>query len=404
MMADAIGGCLRNAPITGGAPEDGWGMTTDYYYGGYGQMSDAIHPKKTVITYQYQSDVNNNYVYRIYTGAKTTPSEMSPPFSSSTSAGLGIMRFVESTGLTYYFSMFAGIVAILAGLINILNAFSDKFPVSLSIPRILAAILVGAALSTAGAAYQGMFQNPLVSPDILGASAGAGLGAALAIYFYLGTGMITIFAFAGGLVAVGIVYAISRLTKGYAILSMVLAGILVDSLFSASTSYIKLVADTNDQLPAITYWLMGSLSGTTMEDVYFAGVIIILGLIPLCLLRWRMNVLTLGEDEAKSMGINTNLLRLIVIVCATLITAVAVSISGLIGWVGLVIPHFCRMIFGYDYRKIIPAAIVMGGGFLLLVDDFARTVATVEVPLGILTAFVGAPIFAYLLMIRGKQS
>lgn len=186
---------------------------------------------------------------------------------------------------------------------------------------------------------------------------------------------------------------------------MVLAGILVASLFSASTSYIKLVADTNDQLPAITYWLMGSLAGATMEDVYFAGVVIVIGLIPLYLFRWRMNVLTLGEDEAKSMGgINTNLLRLIVILCATLVTAVAVSISGIIGWVGLVIPHFCRMIFGYDYRRIIPAAIIMGGGFLLLVDNFARTIATTEVPLGILTAFVGAPIFAYLLMMGGKRS
>ncbi|MGB4049416.1 MAG: iron ABC transporter permease [Candidatus Methanoculleus thermohydrogenotrophicum] len=275
---------------------------------------------------------------------------------------------------------------------------------NIRLPRILAAFLVGAALSTAGAAYQGMFQNPLVSPDILGASAGAGLGAALAIYFYLGTGAITLFAFIGGLVAVGTAYAISRLVRGNAILSMVLAGILVGSLFSASISYIKLVADTNDQLPAITYWLMGSLAGATMEDVCFAGVVIIIGIIPLYLLRWRMNVLTLGEDEAKSMGINTNLLRLVVIVCATFITAVSVSISGIIGWVGLVIPHFCRMVFGYDYRRIIPAAVIMGGGFLLLVDDFARTIATTEVPLGILTAFVGAPIFAYLLIVRGRES
>ncbi len=275
---------------------------------------------------------------------------------------------------------------------------------NIRLPRILAALLVGAALSTAGAAYQGMFQNPLVSPDILGASAGAGLGAALAIYFYLGTGAITIFAFAGGLVAVGTAYTVSRLTRGNPTLGMVLAGILVGSLFSASTSYIKLVADTNDQLPAITYWLMGSLAGATMEDVFFAGVVIIIGLIPLYLLRWRMNILTLGEDEAKSMGINTNLLRLIVILCATLVTAVAVSISGIIGWVGLVIPHFCRMIFGYDYRRIVPAAVIMGGGFLLLVDNFARTIATTEVPLGILTAFVGAPIFAYLLMIGGRRS
>ncbi|MDV0443127.1 iron ABC transporter permease [Methanorbis rubei] len=275
---------------------------------------------------------------------------------------------------------------------------------NIRLPRILAALLVGAALSTAGAAYQGMFQNPLVSPDILGASAGAGFGAAVAIYFYLGTGAITSLAFVGGLIAVGAAYLISRLTKGSATLSMVLAGILIGSLFSAATSYIKLVADTNDQLPAITYWLMGSLASVTMDDVYFAGTVILLGLIPLYLLRWRMNVLTLGEDEARSMGINTNMLRLVVIICATLVTAVSVSISGIIGWVGLVIPHFSRMVFGYDYRRIIPASIVMGAAFLLLVDDFSRTIASTEVPLGILTAFVGAPIFAYLLMMGGKRS
>ncbi len=276
--------------------------------------------------------------------------------------------------------------------------------INIRLPRILAALLVGAALSTAGAAYQGMFQNPLVSPDILGASAGAGFGACLAIYLSLGSGMVTILAFAGGLIAVLVAYVVSRLTKGSATLSMVLAGILVGSLFSASTSYIKLVADTNEQLPAITYWLMGSLAGATMNDVIFAGIIIILGTLPIFLLRWRMNVLTLGEDEAKSMGVNTNRLRFVVIVCATLITAVAVSISGIIGWVGLVIPHFCRMLFGYDYRRIIPAAIIIGGGFLLLVDDVSRTIATTEVPIGILTAFIGAPIFAYLLMMGGKRS
>lgn len=274
---------------------------------------------------------------------------------------------------------------------------------NIRLPRIFAAILVGAALSTAGAAYQGMFQNPLVSPDILGASAGAGFGAALAIYLSFGSNAITIFAFTGALVAVGVAYCISRMTKGSPTLSMVLAGILVGSLFSASLSYIKLIADTNEQLPAITYWLMGSLSSATMSDIFYAGPVIIAGLIPLILLKWRLNILTLGEDEAKSMGVNTTLLRVVVIACATLVTAVAVSISGIIGWVGLVIPHFCRIVFGSDYRRIIPAAIFMGGGFLLLVDDFARTIAPIEVPLGILTAFVGGPIFAYLLIAGGKR-
>lgn len=275
---------------------------------------------------------------------------------------------------------------------------------SIRLPRILAAFFVGAALSTAGSAYQGMFQNPLVSPDILGASAGAGFGAALAIFSNLGGAWVTLFAFIGGLAAVGGSYIISRLSRGSATLSMVLGGILIGSLFSAGTSYIKLVADTNDQLPEITYWLMGSLAGSTISDVIFAGIVITIGIIPIILLKWRINLLTIGEDEAKSMGINTNRLRLIVITCATFITSVAVSISGIIGWIGLVVPHFCRMIFGYDYRRIIPASIILGGGFMLLVDDFARCIATIEVPIGILTAFIGAPVFAYLLIRGGKRS
>ena len=313
--------------------------------------------------------------------------------------------------ISYLLSPFPGIQNTVLGLLSQFIVSVDTWDyamysvvINIRLPRILAALLVGAALSTAGAAYQGMFQNPLVSPDILGASAGAGFGACLAIYLSLGSGMVTILAFAGGLTAVLVAYVVSRLTKGSATLSMVLAGILVGSLFSASTSYIKLVADTNEQLPEITYWLMGSLAGATMNDVIFAGIIIILGTLPIFLLRWRMNVLTLGEDEAKSMGVNTHRLRFVVIVCATLITAVAVSISGIIGWVGLVIPHFCRMLFGYDYRRIVPAAIILGGGFLLLVDDVSRTIATTEVPIGILTAFIGAPIFAYLLMMGGKRS
>lgn len=296
-------------------------------------------------------------------------------------------------------------------IVNLLSPFAPPLDyatwsvvINIRLPRIIAAFLVGAALATAGSAYQGMFQNPLVSPDILGASAGAGFGAAMAIFLNLGSAMVTILAFAGGLISVGVAYGISRIARGSATLSMVLAGILVSSLFSAGTSYIKLVADTNEQLPEITYWLMGSLAGATIDDVIFAGIIILIGILPIFLLRWRMNVLTIGEDEARSMGINTHRLRLVVVVCATLITAVAVSISGVIGWIGLVIPHFCRMIFGYDYRRIIPASIIMGGGFLLLVDDFARSIATINVPIGILTAFIGAPVFAYLLTMGGKRS
>jgi len=270
-------------------------------------------------------------------------------------------------------------------------------------PRIVAALLVGAALSVAGAAYQGMFQNPLVSPDILGASAGAGFGAAVAIMLGLGSTGIMIVAFFGGLAAVGAAYGVSLLSKGPSTLSMVLAGILVSSLFSAGLSYIKLVADTTNELPAITYWLMGSLASMTWMHVVYVLPVIFIGLIVLYLLKWRINILTLGEDEARSLGVNTNLLRLTVIVCATLLTAAAVSITGVIGWVGLVIPHFSRMAFGCDYRRIIPVSVVMGACFLLAVDDCARTMATIEVPIGILTAFLGAPIFAYLLITGGRK-
>ena len=320
---------------------------------------------------------------------------------------LAALCFIVSIGVGKYFitpwdvvcTLFSGIIPF-----DEMTAQQWSAVFNIRLPRICAAFLVGAALSTAGAAYQGMFQNPLVSPDILGASAGAGFGAAFAIFLNMPSVLVTVFAFTGAVLAVGIAYAVSRIAKGSATLSLVLGGILVGSLFSACTSYIKLVADTESQLPEITYWLMGGLSSIEMDDVVFGLIGITIGILPIILLRWRMNVLTLGEDEARSMGINTHRLRLVTIFCATLITAVAVSVAGVIGWIGLVIPHFCRMIFGYDYRRIIPAAIFFGGAFLILVDDFARCIAPIDVPIGILTAVIGAPIFAYLLISGGKRS
>ena len=270
------------------------------------------------------------------------------------------------------------------------------------LPRIAVAGMVGAALAVAGASYQGMFRNPMVSPDILGASTGAGFGAALAILLGADYFGITVSSFCFGLTAVAAAYLVSRLSRRtQPILAMILGGIMISSLFSAGTSFIKLVADTQQQLPAITYWLMGSLTSVKQEDMQFLVLPFAAGLVPLLLLRWRMNLLTAGEDEARSMGIHTGRLRLIVVVCATLLTAAAVSVSGMIGWVGLVIPHFCRMLFGYDYRRLLPAAILFGAGFLMLVDDIARLVTTGELPLGILTAFVGAPVFLYLILTGG---
>ena len=272
------------------------------------------------------------------------------------------------------------------------------------LPRILAAALIGAALSVAGVSYQGMFRNPMVSPDLLGASTGAGFGAALALFLSFSYFGVTLSAFCFGLAAVLLAYLISRKSRMDSTLSMVLAGMMISSLFTAGTSLIKLVADTENQLPAITYWLMGSLTSVRGRDVRFAFFPILLGLIPLLLLRWRINLLTLSEAEARSMGVDTRRLRLIVIVCATLMTAASVAISGMIGWVGLVIPHFCRILFGYDYRRLLPSCALLGASFLILVDTIARTVTTAEIPLGILTSFVGAPVFLYLVLSGGDRS
>ncbi len=279
----------------------------------------------------------------------------------------------------------------------------DKVVFAVRLPRVAAAALVGAALAVSGAAYQGMFRNPMVSPDILGASTGAGFGAAVAILLGAGYFGISAAAFCCGLLAVAAAWLVSRLSKADQAVALILAGMMISSLFSAGTSFVKLVADTQQQLPAITYWLMGSLSSIKDKDVVFLAIPVALGMIPLFFLRWRMNLLTVGEEEAQSMGVNTRRLRGAVIVCATLLTSASVAVSGMIGWVGLVIPHFCRMLFGYDYRRLIPAGALFGAAFLLAVDDIARLVTTGELPLGILTAFVGAPLFLYLIATGGRR-
>lgn len=271
------------------------------------------------------------------------------------------------------------------------------------LPRVAAAALIGAALAVAGVSYQGMFRNPMVSPDILGASTGAGFGAALAILLGAGYFGISMSAFVFGLLAVAAAYLVSCMSRTNQTIALILSGMMVSSLFSAGTSYLKLVADTQQQLPAITYWLMGSLSSIKPRDVLFLVIPVTIGLVPLWILSWRMNLLTLGEEEARSMGVNTRLLRFTVILCATLLTASSVAVSGMIGWVGLVIPHFCRMLFGYDYRRLIPAAALFGASFLIIVDDIARLATAGEIPLGILTAFVGAPIFLYLILTGGAR-
>ena len=274
---------------------------------------------------------------------------------------------------------------------------------TIRIRRVFMTFVVGAALSLAGASYQGMFRNPMVSPDILGASAGAGFGASLAILMEAGYITICAASFAFGLLAVFLAYLFSRISRSNEILGMVLAGIIVSSIFSSGTSLLKLLADTQSQLPEITYWLMGSFTSVDQSDLIVCIPIILSALI-LVLLRWRLNLMTIDEESASTMGVNIRALRLCVVICATLLTASSVAVTGMIGWVGLVIPHFCRMIFGYDYKRIVPASILFGGAFLAAVDDLARVVTTGEIPIGILTSFVGAPLLLYLLATGGVKS
>ncbi|MCB6563223.1 MULTISPECIES: FecCD family ABC transporter permease [Gordonibacter] len=270
------------------------------------------------------------------------------------------------------------------------------------LPRIALALLVGCSLAAAGAAFQGTFQNPLVSPDILGASQGAAFGAAVAILLGLGAFGISAFAFAAAIVTVMLVLLVSSRAKGNHMMVVVLAGVMMSSLLQAAVSYTKLIADPTDQLAAITYWLMGSLTGAKPADLAMAAAPMAAGLLVLFALRWRINILTMGDDEASTMGVNAQRVRIVVIFAATLVTAASVAVTGMIGWVGLVIPHFARMVIGCDYRKLLPASMLMGASFLLVVDDVARLATTSEIPIGILTAFIGAPFFLYLIT-RKKQ-
>ena len=270
-------------------------------------------------------------------------------------------------------------------------------------PRVLLACLVGAGLSAAGAVYQGLFQNPMASPDILGATKGSAFGAAVAIFWGLSSQLITTFAFASGILAVTVVWAVGRRAKGKQVLGLILTGIMVSSLFEAGTSILKTMMDPNDKLPTITFWLMGGLSGVKWDNFWFALPGMLVGLVPLFLLRWRLNLLTLGDEEARAMGVNAKSTRLIAILGATLATASAVSVSGAIGWVGLVVPHIARKLVGNDYRYLLPASTLAGALFLLVVDNIARNLFLTEIPLGILTAFVGAPFFLWLIVKGGDR-
>jgi len=271
-------------------------------------------------------------------------------------------------------------------------------------PRVAAAALVGAALAGAGTAYQTLFRNPLVSPDILGVATGAGLGAVVGILLSLPVVGIQGLAFLLGLGTVALVYLISVALRGHdRTLVLVLSGVVVGALAGACISLVKILADPYDQLPAITFWLLGSLAGVKLGDLGVVAPLVLAGLVPLVALRWRIGVLSLGDDEARALGVDVPRLRIVVIAAATLMTASVVAISGVIGWIGLMIPHIARMMVGPNFNRLLPAAMLLGASFMLLVDTLARTLARIETPLGILTAVLGAPFFLWLLA-RGRKT
>lgn len=274
----------------------------------------------------------------------------------------------------------------------------------LRLPRLLAAIVVGAALAAAGSTYQVMFRNPLVSPDILGVSAGAGLGAVLAIYLSLPLLVIQGVAFIGGMLAVALVYLIAIGSKRFeSVLVLVLSGVAVGSLLTAGISLIQVLADPYSQLATMTFWLLGGLNSVTSQEILYALIVILLALVPLVLMRWRINVLNLSDIECQALGVNTAALRLVLITCATLMTAAAVSFTGIIAWLGLVIPHIARILVGPEFSRLMPTSLLIGAIFLTITDTIARNAAVIELPLGVLTSLIGAPFFLFLLLKGGRH-
>ena len=274
------------------------------------------------------------------------------------------------------------------------------------LPRMIAAILIGAALSVSGATYQGVFRNPLVSPDILGAAAGASFGAALAIFMGFDKIWLQVLAFGFGLLGVAVSYIIGTRLSGRMrenTVTLVLCGMVITAIFSALISAVKLGADPYDELPTITFWLMGGLTYVTSDDIYIMLAPLCIGGILLFLMRFRINVLSLSDEEISAIGIDAGRARGIIILCATLLTSSAVAVGGMIAWVGLIVPHIARLLTGPDYRKLLPASLMIGAIFLMVVDNFARTLLAIELPLGVLTAIVGAPLFLVLLVRSGKE-
>lgn len=267
------------------------------------------------------------------------------------------------------------------------------------LPRILCAVFVGASLSISGSVYQGIFKNPMASPSILGASSGAAFGAALGIVLSRSIWEIQFFSFFFGLIAVVLAYVISlKFQSGSNNIILILSGMLISTLFSSFLSLIKFTADPYSKLPDITFWLLGSLTSVNLSDLKMVLLIFIIAFVPLYLYRWDLNILSFNDIEAIALGLNIRKIKTIAVITSTLLTASVISISGLIGWVGLVIPHLTRIIVGPDFKYLLPSSALLGGLYLLIVDDFTRLVYTMEIPIGILTSIIGAPFFIYIML------
>ena len=265
------------------------------------------------------------------------------------------------------------------------------------IPRIIVAFLSGATLASTGAVFQGVFHNPLVSDHVLGVSNGASFGASIALLLSMPRLVIQFSSFASGIAAVVFAYLLTRVYRNRSALTLILSGIIVSGFFSALVSFLKTIADPLDKMPAITFWLMGSFAKISSGDLIYAVPSMLIPMVILYLIRWRINVLAAGEESAKALGMNTNAFRMLLIALCTFATAASVAVSGVVGWVGLIVPHICRILVGTDYKVLVPMSIALGGTYLLVMDDIARLAASFEVPIGILTALVGAPLFAALL-------
>lgn len=269
--------------------------------------------------------------------------------------------------------------------------------INLRAPRIIMAIIVGAGLTCAGNAFQSLFSNPLATPDVLGVTSGTCVGAIIAIIMSMGIMETQLLALAFGLFSVWITMVLARDRNGQSVVFLVLAGVIISALFNAVGSLLKYTADPLDKLPAITYWLMGSFTSASYKKIMIGSPLILSGIAVIYLMRWKLNILSLSSDEARASGMNLKTTRLIFVLAATVITASCVSMCGQVGWIGLLIPHCSRMLVGSNNRYVVPVGISIGASFMIIIDTFSRSISVIELPLSILTAIIGAPVFISLL-------